>query len=113
MITEELIRDILEQYTKHGWILSRVLLLPETASQLSISLESLFGIIPVDVSDIDAAWFYRSSIKDRTAWEIRHLSSNPFALCETFDDDIDNAELFEAFRALETRLREKTSKAEK
>jgi hypothetical protein len=113
MITEELIRDILKQYTKHGWILSRVLLLPETAAQLSESFESLFGNISVDVSEIDAAWFYRSSIKDRTAWEIRHLSSNPFALCETFDDEIDDSVLFESFSELETRLKEKTSKAEK
>ncbi len=97
MITEDLIRNIVEQYKKHGWNLSRVLLLPATAEQLSDSTASLFANVKVVVGDIDAIWFYRASNKDRTTWEIRHLSSNPFALCETFDDDLEEADLLKAF----------------
>lgn len=111
MITDEVVRDILAQYKKHGWNLSRVLLLPSTAEQLADSLGSLFGKTAIDIAEIDAAWFYRSSAKNRTAWEIRHLSVNPFALCETFEESIEDSELFESFGEMETRLREKTSKA--
>lgn len=110
MITGELVRDILAQYLKHGWNLSRVLLLPETAAQLSDSYHSLFGETAVDISEIDAIWFYRSSVKNRTAWEIRHLSANPFALCETFGDDTDDSVLYQSFSDMEDRLREKLSK---
>jgi hypothetical protein len=113
MIAEDLVRDILAQYKKHGWTLSRVLLLPETAEKLSNSLDALFGHTAVDLSEIDAAWFCRLSTKNRTAWEIRHFSNNPFALCETFDEETDDKVLFEAFRVMETRLKEKTSNASK
>jgi len=96
MITENLVRDILSQYKKHGWNLRRVLLLPETKKKLFNSLEILFGDAEIVSSGINAAWFSRPSMKNRTAWELRHLSEIPFALFETFEENTDEHILLES-----------------
>lgn len=110
MIEENLIREILSQYKKHGWNLRRVLLLPETKENLFDSLEMLFGEAEIVFSEINAAWFERPSPKNRAAWELRHLSEIPFALFETFEEDINEDRLLESLAAMETRLKEKLSK---
>lgn len=113
MIKENLIREILAQYKKHGWNLRRVLLLPETKEKLFDSLELLFGESEIGFSEINAVWFSRASNNKRTAWELRHLSEVPFALCETFEESIDEDELLENLSEMETRLIERTSKNRK
>ena len=109
MIDKNLIRDILAQYKKHGWILSRVLLLPETEKNLGIAPDLLFGDVEVCRSNVDAVWFTRASTKNRVAWELRHLSENPFALFETFDQEIEKEVLMRSLTEMETRLIEKSS----
>jgi hypothetical protein len=111
MITENLIRDILSQYKKHGWNLSRVLLLPETAKKLSESLDALFGDAEIVSSDVNAAWFSRPSKNNRVAWELRHLSEIPFALFESFDENDDKDFIKESLNEMETRLQDRTSKS--
>ncbi len=111
MITENLVRDILTQYKKHGWNLRRVLLLPETKKKLFNSLEILFGETEIAFSEVDALWFSRPSQKNRTAWELRHLSEIPFALFETFEENTDENILQESLSEMETHLQERTSKS--
>lgn len=111
MIKENLIRGILSQYKKHGWNLRRVLLLPETKEKLFASLELLFGENEIDFSEVNAAWFSRPSANKRVAWELRHLSEVPFALFETFEEDLDENELRESLSEMETRLIERASKS--
>lgn len=91
------IREILEQYAKHGWILRRVLLSAATRENLADALELLFGDAPLYFFKIDAVWFSRSAANGNEAWELRRLSSTPFALVKVFNDD-DNDETREEMR---------------
>ena len=104
MIDAHQIQEILAQYKKHGWSLSRVLLSPTTRKRLSVSPENLFGAVEVISSEVDAVWFSRPSGKNGEAWELRRLSGTPFALFEVFDDDDDEEIREEARQEMQTRL---------
>lgn len=110
MIKAEQIREILSQYEKHGWKLSRVLLCDETREHLEISLEEIFGNAKISASEVDAAWFTRPSKNERMAWELRLLSENPFALFETFEKDLDKDSRNRIKKEMETRLLEYASR---
>jgi hypothetical protein len=97
------IKDILETYKKYGWILRRVLLTDGVRNALRDDIRSTFGGVPIIASDVDAAWFSRPPQQGTTAWEIRHLSPNPYALVEHIDESSAD---FEAILAdVEGRLR--------
>lgn len=106
MISGKEIGEILKLYAKHGWILRRVLLSDVLRGNLA---ENLFGKAEIRPSNIDALWFSRAS-NSGEAWEIRHLSSAPFALVEVFPDDMDDIEREERLNELQTRLMNRTSK---
>ena len=78
--------EIIEQYKKHGWTLSRVLL---TGSSRSAVGEGRFSNVPIIESKFDAAWFTRTSMPGKTTWELRTLSGTPFALLEVIEDAAD------------------------
>jgi hypothetical protein len=103
MIDKKAIEEILATYKKYGWLLRRVLLTDGLRAALSHEQKQLFGGVPVVTSDIDAAWFSRVPQPGTTAWEIRHLSSNPYALLESVNEN--SAEFEEQLQAVETRLR--------
>jgi len=107
MIGEQEISEILAQYKKHGWNLRRVLLSAETSENLSASL---FGQAEIVASELNAAWFSRCSFEGREAWELRCLSTMPFALVEVFEEDDDEEVREEIRREMETRLTEQASK---
>ncbi len=103
----ESIRSIIDLYTKHGWKLRRVLISVELKKELGAKADELFAGAGVAASDIDAAWFTRDSRPGVTAWEIRQLTPQPFALVEG-EHDGENQEAFEArLRAAEDRIRER------
>ncbi len=104
MIDAEQIQEILKQYKKHGWNLSRVLLSAPTRKMLSASLEKLFGDAEIVSSEIDAAWFFRASVKGGEAWELRRLTETPFALFEMFDDEDDEEIREEIRQEMQTRM---------
>ncbi|CAN5580303.1 hypothetical protein BH20ACI4_BH20ACI4_01590 [soil metagenome] len=110
MITEAQIAEILSLYKKHGWILSRVLLSAGLEKNLSEKRENLFGAVEIASSEIDAAWFTRPSKGGNTAWELRHLSTAPFALFEVFEADAEENYKKEKLREMEKSLIEKFSK---
>lgn len=105
MITAQEISEILAQYKKHGWKLSRVLLSAKTGQNLADSLESLFGSVEIIPADLDAAWFSRASGEDRETWELRRLGGTPFALVEVFETDDDEEIREEIRQEIQTRLR--------
>ena len=108
MIDAATIREIINVYAKHGWILRRVLLSAELRATLVADAVDLFGNATIHNSDLDAAWFSRDTKNDGTAWEIRHLSAAPFALLVVVKDEA--LELEDALLDTEVRLREATGK---
>jgi len=106
MIGEQQINEIFAQYKKHGWNLRRVLLSAETSEKMPASM---FNQTKVVSSKIDAAWFSRASTEGREAWELRSLSTTPFAFVEVFEADDEEAAREEARREMETRLIEQAS----
>ena len=103
MIESRAIAEILATYKKYGWLLRRVLLTEAVRSRLTAVEKDLFGSVPVIMSDIDAAWFSRVPQTGPTAWEIRHLSANPYALLESIDENSPDFE--EHLRRVEAQLR--------
>jgi hypothetical protein len=110
MIDAGSINEIIALYTKHGWTLRRVLLSEPLRKKLSTAVAEIFGDSEVASSELDAAWFSRSSRPDCTAGEIRHLSENPFALVEVIDCNTDEQEVEETFRKTEAKMLEVTLK---
>lgn len=106
MISVEQIMEILSQYKKHGWTLRRVLLSDELRVRAYNELVSLSDHKAVEFisSPVEAAWFSRPS-KEGEAWELRHLSTTPFALFEVFDEDDEEETREEARKEMETRLK--------
>ena len=101
MINGRQIAEILSLYKKHGWNLRRVLLSASAREKLPASL---FGGAEITSSELDAAWFSRASPGGREAWELRTLSTAPFALVEVFEEDDEEEVREEARREMETRL---------
>lgn len=107
MIDEKQIAEILSLYKKHGWNLSRVLLSAELEKTLSNNIENIFGKAEIVSSQIDAAWFTRPSTHSREAWELRHLSTTPFALFEVFEPETEESFRKEKIGEMEKQLVEK------
>jgi hypothetical protein len=104
-----LIKEIVGAYQKHGWQLQRVLLRPQTRTQLAAEIPLLNGA-QMEESLIDAMWFSRPSHQQREAWELRLLAENPFALFETFEEDETEEQREELRREMEARLRDYVSR---
>lgn len=86
MIDASVIREIISVYAKHGWTLRRVLLSTALETALANGLPALFAGAAIQRSEMDAIWVSRERKPDGTAWEIRHLSSAPFALVIVVDE---------------------------
>jgi len=108
MIGDWQVQEILKQYNKHGWNLRRVLLSVQTRENLPAAL---FGQAEIVSSRLDAAWFSRRSLEGRETWELRHLSTVPFALVEVFEDDDDEEVREETRSEMETQMLKQASKS--
>ena len=91
-------------YAKHGWSLRRVLLSPKGKTELGADAERLFGEVRPTDSEIDAAWFSRTSKPGNDTWELRRLSQDGFALCEVFSDEDEDETREEAIYEMESRM---------
>ena len=98
-----LYNEIVELYGKHGWQLRRLLLRPETRSELDTVADAH---VPVTESVVDALWFSRPSHEGREAWELRLFAENPYALFETFERDETEEQRDEMRQEMEARLRD-------
>jgi hypothetical protein len=85
MKKSDLASDITSTYKKHGWELKRMLLQPDTATELAEVIESLFSGVQREDSVIDALWFSRPSSGGAEAWELRLLAETPYALFERIE----------------------------
>ena len=97
------ISAIIEQYERHGWRLRRVLLTRELADALG-DTAGLFPGADVRIARGSALWFSRRSHADREAWELRRVSSSPFAVVEVFPDGITDQERDRSLEDAESRL---------
>ncbi|HEX8368601.1 MAG TPA: hypothetical protein VF604_08670 [Pyrinomonadaceae bacterium] len=106
MISVAQILEIISQYKKHGWTLRRVLLSDELRVRAYNELVALStdGAVEFVSADVEAAWFSRPSPTGE-AWELRRLSTTPFALFEVFDADDEEEAREEARKEMETRLK--------
>lgn len=83
MIDAPAVDAIVEQYSKHGWTVRRVLVTAGSTEELS----SKFTNFEVRPSDIDAIWFSRMNRTAET-WELRRLTGSPFALVQSIDSEM-------------------------
>jgi hypothetical protein len=104
MINAAQINEILSLYRKHGWKLRRVLLCKISPENMSDELKIMFGDAEIIESKVDAAWFSRPSANDNEAWELRHLSENPYALVEVFESVDEEEVREEARKEIEAKL---------
>lgn len=109
MISVQQILEIIAQYKKHGWTLRRVLLSDELRVRaynelVTLSQTSAAPVEFVSSADVEAAWFSRPSNAGE-AWELRHLSTTPFALFEVFDAEDEEEAREEERKEMETRLK--------
>lgn len=105
MIGPDAIADIISLYKKHGWTLRRLLASPELEKVLR-SFEDLLEGVETRSSDLDAAWFSRSSDPDHETWELRLLEPTPFALLDVLDMMAPETEREEALTHIEQKMRE-------
>ncbi len=97
------IEQIIAQYKKHGWKLRRVLLSAGLSRQIGDSAD-LFEGVEAAASELDAAWFSRSTKPGITAWELRHLSETPYALVTGIDEGIGADESEAILRETEMKM---------
>ena len=106
---QNLIKEIVGTYQKHGWQFRCALLRPETSAELNADPASgslTFDDVETEAATVDALWFSRPSSGEREAWELRLLAENPFALYETFEKDEPEEEREERRREMEAQLRD-------
>lgn len=110
MITTEELGEILTLYRKHGWEIGSVVASRKLQPVLSVhpALKHLDENIDYD-SEIDAIWFKRHRSDGDISWEIRQLSSTPFALCESFPEDVPGSFVEETKKNMENLIRERSS----
>jgi hypothetical protein len=104
MISAESISEILSVYKKHGWILRRVLLSDALRKALEPHFDELFGGITPSLSPFGGLWFSRPSKGTLEAWELRHLSTSPYALVEVMGADADERTREDVFKDIEMRM---------
>lgn len=103
MTDRDTIADIIDQYVKHGWKLRRVLLTVKLRESLGENT-GLFSGAEVRLADHDGLWFSRRSMPDREAWELRRISTSPFALVEVIPDGLTDQERDELLAEAEGRM---------
>lgn len=106
MIKESELTEILSLYKRHGWTLRRVLMSPEFEKSLGSKRNVLFRDADMRSSNMDGAWFSRLSNPENETWELRLLTSTPFALLDVLSKTATETEREEAL----TRVEEKMSK---
>ncbi|HYO90402.1 MAG TPA: hypothetical protein VEQ40_02155 [Pyrinomonadaceae bacterium] len=98
--------ETLNNYSRHGWQLRRVLLRPESRAEMAEASASVFGNAPIEESTVDALWFSRASHAGREAWELRLVAETPYALFETFEADEAEEDREEVRLEMQARLRD-------
>jgi hypothetical protein len=104
MIDAAAVGEIIAQYEKHGWTFRRALLSPDGKKVL----RDAFASDRTFDSDFDAIWFSRKSNPESEAWELRRLTSLPFALIAVVPTPVDDEELESTLAQVVDEMRERT-----
>lgn len=107
MIDAGSIAQILSVYKKHGWVLRRVLLSPALEKALGARADEIFGGTEAEGSKLDGLWLSRPSKGTLEAWELRHLSTSPFAMLEVVESATPEDERNAVLSDVEERMIEK------
>ena len=105
MNSQELFKEIISTYQRHGWELKRVLITPTTRNGLAEDAELTNQASLID-AEFDALWFARPANAGREAWELRLLAEHPYALFAAFEADETEEERAEARLEMEHQMRE-------
>jgi hypothetical protein len=108
MIDLSSIESVVQQYSRFGWHLRRILLSNGNYKNLENTLTSRFAEVSVRPAEIDALWFSRANPNSQT-WELRRLSGSPFALVQVIDAQTPAAEREEVLQALEIQIAASTN----
>ena len=103
MIDLSSIETVVEQYSRFGWHLRRILLTNDNYNALENVLASRFVEVSVRPAEIDALWFSRPNPNSET-WELRRLSGSPFALVQVIDAQTPEDEREEILQSLEIQI---------
>ena len=103
MAIDDLAKQIIAMYERHGWTLRRALLTSETRAAID---DNLFTNAAIVHSDFDALWFARPSPAERDAWELRLLAEQQYSLFEAFEADESEEDRDEARLEMENRMRD-------
>ena len=106
MRKDDLLREILATYRKHGWLFKVALLNAKTLAELSPGVREIVDTVELKESPVDALWFARASQHNREAWELRLLSETQYALFESFEPDETEEQRLEMRREMEAKLRD-------
>jgi hypothetical protein len=98
------IAAIVDQYSKHDWVIRRVLLSRASIGSRGVEVASNYPAAEIVESANEALWFSRRSLPDREAWELRRLSGSPFALVAVLEDSWSEDEREEVLREVEERM---------
>jgi hypothetical protein len=104
-MNNELAKQIVATYQKHGWKLNRILAASPAADEL-LEIGAAFPAIPIAQTEIDALWFARSSHAGREAWELRLVAEQAYALFEAFEADDEEEDREDARHEMENKMRE-------
>ncbi|HEX3084504.1 MAG TPA: hypothetical protein VHP99_08295 [Pyrinomonadaceae bacterium] len=104
-MNNELAKQIVATYQKHGWKLHCILAAAPAQDELQEIAEA-FPAIPVSQTEIDALWFARSSQGGREAWELRLVAEQSYALFEAFEADEGEEDREDARLEMENKMRE-------
>jgi len=98
MIAASTIAAITGQYTEHGWILRRIVIIDAMSADIASDFE-------VDVqtgAPVNGMWFSRPPQPGGEVWELRYLGTTQFALVEHVDET--GPDFLAKLRSVEERL---------
>jgi len=105
MIEVGAIKELVDQYAPHKWVLRRVLLSELTLAKFSEEIRIQFPSAETVSSEVEALWFSRKNKASET-WELRRLGGPPYALVEVIDDTVPADEREARLALLEAEMAE-------
>lgn len=104
MTKNDLIKEIVATYEKHGWSLKSALLRSETKAEIDAEVAKILRPATMKDSKFDALWFSRVSHRGSEGWELRLVAETPYALFERVEKNEPEEKRAEVFKSMEERL---------
>ncbi len=105
-----LLKEIAAVYQRHSWTLRRLLITENTgAAAAELIAKMTVNNVSVKTAEFDALWFSRV-VGERESWELRLAQTQPFALFESFDRKLPEAEREKRLLEMEERMKQQSVK---